>query len=961
MAEAKTPLKHAEEEVKVLDYWDAQKCFERSVNERSEGNPYVFYDGPPFATGSPHYGHLLQSITKDVVPRYFTMKGYRVERKWGWDCHGLPIEAIVEKKYGLESKEDIEKMSVAQFNAHCDSEIMTYAADWKKTIRRIGRWVDMEDAYMTKDRDFMESVWWVFKTLFEKGLIYEGYKIMYVSPPLETVLSNFEVAQNYKDITDLSAFASFELKTGPYAGMFAIAWTTTPWTLPGNTLLAVGKDITYAMVKCEEKVYLCAKELVSKVFEGKIFELAGEVKGNELAGATYAPLFPYYADHANAFRVVTADFVTVEDGTGIVHIAPGFGLDDLALGRAENVEPIMHVLMTGHFVPLVEDALVADGYDVKGWAVRNATDHMHVDVEIIKWLAHNGKLFAKKKIVHSYPLCWRTDSPLINYATTSWFVNVTKIKEQMIKTNKEIHWIPEHIKEGRFGKGLESAPDWSISRGRYWGTPLPIWKAEDGEVIVIGSVAELKELTGVAPDDLHKHIVDELVIERDGKVFKRIPEVLDCWFESGAMPYAQLHYPFENKEKFDRGYPAEFIAEAQDQTRGWFYTLHVLSNALMGMPAFKNVVVSGHIMAEDGLKMSKRLKNYPDPQYMLDKYGADAMRYYIMSSSVVHGENLNFKESDVDEVNKKFIQILRNVYSFYDLYREHDDGRVPSGENVLDKWILARLAQTLHEEETAMNTYDIQVAARALQPFVTDLSTWYVRRSRDRVKTAGEDQKEALATLRYVLETFSKMLAPFMPFLAEILYQDLAGAWQAREGRVSVHLEAWPELPAADEKVLADMGEVRAIVSRALEAREEAGVAIKQPLAKMVITLPGGELEAGLLAVILDEVNVKEAEALKGELMTTLDFVLTPALVREGMLRDVTRQVNQLRKEAGKTIQDRIVLTIWSESAEVKLMLDEHMEALLGDVLAAEIEWKAPEGEYRKDFRVAEQDIQIGF
>lgn len=962
-------MNHSQEEVKVLEYWEKTRAFQRSVEERDPGNPYVFYDGPPFATGTPHYGHLLQSITKDVVPRFWTMRGYRVERKWGWDCHGLPIEAIVEKKYGIESREDIARMSVAQFNAHCDAEIMTFAHEWEKTIRRIGRWVDMENAYMTKDRDFMESVWWVFKTLYEKGLIYEGYKVMHISPPLETVLSNFEVSQNYQDITDLSATVGFELTSGAYTGAKLLAWTTTPWTLPGNALLAVHKDTTYVIVELEGNRFICAKARMQEVFEGKSPTVSGELSGADLVGATYEPVFPYFADHKNAFRVAHGDFVTTEDGTGVVHIAPGFGADDLALGNKEGVAPIMHVQMNGHFVPVVEDGLVAEGYDVKGWAVRNTTDHQHVDVEIIKYLAHKGKLFSKKKITHSYPLCWRTDCPLINYATTSWFVKVTDVKDKMVQTNREVRWVPEHIRDGRFGKGIEGAPDWSISRARFWGTPLPIWKSEDGDVLVLGSVSELKELSGQAPEDLHKHVVDDIVIKKDGKEYRRIPDVLDCWFESGSMPYAQLHYPFENKEKFDHGFPAEFIGEAQDQTRGWFYTLHVLSNALFGMPAFKNVVVSGHIMAEDGRKMSKRLKNYPDPQYMLDTYGADAIRYYIMSSAVVKGENLNFKEADVDEVAKKFITILRNVFSFYGLYRAQDDGHVPSALHgkgtgaggVLDAWILARLSQALKEQTESMEAYDLQRAARALQPFVTDLSTWYVRRSRDRMKTEGEDQKEALATLRFVLETFSKMLAPFMPFLAEMLYQELDGSWSGAEGRVSVHLESWPELPEANEQVLASMGEARAIVSRILEAREEAGMAIKQALGSVAVTVPAGAIDESLQQVILDEVNVKSMQVQKGELAVVVDFTLTPELIREGMVRDLTRHINQMRKEAGKTLQDRIELTIWSQSEEVSTMLEEHKETLKSDVLASEITFVEPKGEQVKSVRVREHEVTIGF
>lgn len=952
---------HSQKEEEILDFWEKNQCFEKSIENRSPGNPYVFYDGPPFATGLPHYGHLLQSITKDIVPRYYTMQGFRVERTWGWDCHGLPIEAIVEADFDLKSKDQILEMGVDKFNQACDARIMTYAEEWKKTIRRIGRWVDMENAYMTKDRNFMESVWWIFKELHQKGLIYQGHKIMHISPALETVLSNFEVNQNYQEITDISAYAEFTINSGEFKDIKAIAWTTTPWTLPGNALLAVGENIDYVLIESEEKKFICGKVLSEEVFANKEFKIISELKGSDLVGQTYEPLFPYFENHENAFRIVSADFVTTEDGTGIVHIAPGFGSDDLELGNKENIQPIIHVQMNGHFIPEVANPLSEAGYDVLHKPVKSKENHQQIDIEMIKYLAHQGKLFAKKKIVHSYPLCWRTDCPLINYATTSWFVKVTEVKDQMKISNQAINWNPSHIKNGRFGKGIENAPDWAISRSRFWGTPLPIWQAEDGEVIVIGSVEELKELSGQAPDDLHKHIVDEIVIEKDGKKFHRIPEVLDCWFESGSMPYAQLHYPFENKEKFDHGFPAEFIAEAQDQTRGWFYTLHVLSNALFKMPAFKNVIVSGLIMAEDGKKMSKRLKNYPDPQYVIDKYGADALRYYIASSPVVSGENLNFREKDLDEISKKFISIMKNVYSFYDLYRATDDGREPKNEHILDQWIFSRLAEVQSEIESAMEQYDLQTATRCLQPFVTDLSTWYLRRSRDRIKGLQGEllQKEALATLRTVLEHFSKLLAPFMPFLAEDLYQGINHNYTSAEEKLSVHLELWPEKLQFNEQVLADMGQARAIVSRALDSREEAGMPIKQALAEVKVSTPTGEISTELQNVILEEINVKKMNLAAGDLSVELDFELTPELKREGMARDLIRKINTLRKEAQLTVANRIKLHINSESSEIKKMLTEHSEDIMNatqsDLIDEEISSE------HHTFRISEQEIKVDF
>ncbi|MDP2631548.1 MAG: isoleucine--tRNA ligase [Candidatus Uhrbacteria bacterium] len=953
---------HAQEEHDVLAYWDDNKCFEKSVEQRPEGNPYVFYDGPPFATGLPHYGHIVGQVMKDVVPRFWTMKGFRVERTWGWDCHGLPIENIVEKKFDLESRKDIEKFGIGEFNNKCHEEVLTYAEEWKRVVHRLGRWIDMENSYKTMDLPFMESVWWVFKSLWDKGLIYEGRKPMHICPRCETVLSNFEVTQGYLDVTDISVYITFKLTSGAFEGHKIVAWTTTPWTLPGNVLLAVKDDLSYAVVNYEGENYIVAQKLVEHAFDGMKYEVVNTIKGSELVGATYEPLFPFFADHKNAFRIVAGDFVTTDDGTGVVHIAPGFGEDDMQLGEQENVPPIMHVTMNGKFIPEVADPLAKEGYEVKDRMVKEKANPQAVDIELIKYLAHHKKLLRKQKITHSYPHCWRCDTPLLNYGTSSWFVRVTDLKNRLVSTNHEIHWVPEHIKEGRFGKWLEGARDWAVSRSRYWGTPLPIWRSEDGEVLCIGSREELEELSAQKVDNLHKHVIDDIVIQKDGKEFRRIPEVLDCWFESGSMPYAQLHYPFENINKFDQGFPAEFIAEGQDQTRGWFYTLHVLSNALFEMPAFKNVIVNGIVLAEDGKKMSKRLNNYPDPMEVMERHGSDAVRYYLMSSPVVHAENLRFTEKEVEEVSKKFINILRNVLSFYSIYAEHNDGRRPSQTHVLDKWIMSRLNQTLAVETQAMESYDLQGAARVLQSFVTDLSTWYIRRSRDRMKIEGEDRFEALATLRVALETFSKMIAPFMPFLAEVIYQEINGGFLGREDRVSVHLENWPIVHDIDEEVVKEMGQARAIVSRALEVREEAGRAVKQALSDMTITVPSGKIDDSYLEVIQGEVNVKVAFVQKGELNVELNIELTPELIREGMARDVTRQINSLRKEAGLTVKDSIELKVWSGSEEVKTMFEEHSEVIKSGALAESIIFDKDDSlKNQKEFRVAEHDVWVGF
>ncbi len=964
---------HSTQEHDILAYWEKNKVFERSVSERPETKPYTFYDGPPFATGLPHYGHILQSIVKDVVPRFWTMRGYRVDRQWGWDCHGLPIENIVEKQFDLKSKKDIENYGVGAFNDRCEATVLTYVDEWKKVIRRMGRWVDMENAYKTMDRPFMESIWWAFGTLWESGKIYEGRKAMQICPRCETSLSNFEVAQGYLDVTDISVTVAVEITSGKYKGAKILVWTTTPWTLPGNVLLAVGADMEYSLVEESGERYIVASTRLGHVFKGKEPKVLELFAGNVLTESTYNPIFPYFHTHGNAFRIVSGDFVTETDGTGVVHIAPGFGSDDMMLGEAEKVKPLMHVKMNGQFVDEVAKPMTEEGYPVDGVPMKAKGEYSLVDIQVIKWLAHNGKLFAKEKIIHSYPHCWRCDTPLLNYATSSWFVRVGEMNDELLANNEKINWVPEHIKHGRFGKWLEGARDWAISRSRYWGTPLPVWKSEDGEIIVLSSVAELEKFVGHEVDNLHKHVVDSLVIERDGKEFRRIPEVLDCWFESGSMPFAQLHYPFENKEKFVERQPAQFIGEAQDQTRGWFYTLHVLSTALFGKPAFENVIVSGLILAEDGKKMSKRLNNYPDPMEIMEKYGADAVRYFIVSSPVVKAADLRFSEAGVDEVSKKFITIMKNCVSFYKLYAEHDDGRAPNGDHVLDAWILARLNETLAAETASMEAYELSEAARVLQSFVTDLSQWYVRRSRDRVKVDGDDRAEALATLRYVLETFAKMTAPFMPFLAEMIWQDLMdGRSQSpsegegpRGGLLdgdSVHLQDWPTAGNVNAKALEQMGEVRAIVSRIMEVRVESGMAVKQALGNVEITTPTGEISQELQAVILDETNIKKCSVQQGNLMVAVDLKLTPELVREGIAREVTRKVNGLRKDAGMTIADRIHLFIWSDSAEVMKMYEEFGEDLKNDTLSSKVEFGKKEGLANvASFRVAEQDLSVGF
>ncbi len=975
-------------EKEILEFWEKDQTFEKSVSERPEDKPYVFFDGPPFATGLPHYGHLVGTIMKDMVPRYATMRGKKVERVWGWDCHGLPIENIVEKELGSKSKKDIEEMGVGKFNEMCRSKVLTYVEEWEKIIPRLGRWVDMNNAYRTMDIGFMESVWWVFKELWDKDLIYKDYKAMHICPRCETTLSQQEVSEGYKDVKDLSVTAKFkvtgegEMGNGTLSDIdgdvYFLAWTTTPWTLPGNILLAVGEEIEYVVVEMGngeggmEQVIL-AKELVESVLEGKEYKVVKEVKGSELVGLKYEPLFPYFTDLPeadNGFRVVTADFVTTEDGTGIVHLAPAFGTDDYNVFKKENVPFIQHVKMDGTFVDQVTD--------FAGLHVKPTEDHMSTDIEIVKWLAHNGKLFSKKKYEHSYPHCWRCDTPLLNYATSSWFVAVTKVKDKALEEAKKINWSPEHIKAGRFGKWLEGARDWSISRQRFWASVMPVWECENSGqrkaksekgcgYAVFGSVAELEERSGQKVEDLHKHVVDKITFpcESCGGEMKRIPDVLDTWFDSGSMPYAQGHYPFENKSKFEEGFPAQFIAEGVDQTRAWFYYLHVLATSLRQSPAFENVIVNGIVLAEDGKKMSKKLKNYPDPMKVVEKYGADALRFYLMSSPVVQAENLNFSEDGVREAYTKVVNTLHNVLEFYLLLRVEglDITTAPESENVLDSWILSKLNVLVGEVTDNMEKYNLPMATRPIMDFVLDLSQWYVRRSRDRFKEgSNEDKKNASQTLGFVLQTLAKVMAPVTPFLAEKVFQETRNK---KQEITSVHLEMWPEAGDVDEDVLKDMDLARKFVEMGHSLRKESGLAVRQPLS--AFSIHHSAFSEDLCKIIADELNVKKVELVEnvvndgfvvkedGDYKVALNTELTPELKKEGMLREVVRAVNQIRKEKKLTRDDRANLYYETDSEMVKEVFEKYKGEILSQTRSTDI----VEGKGEKPVKLSEGNLKI--
>lgn len=1072
-------------EEKILSFWKENQIFEKTL--QNKGPEVVFYDGPPFATGLPHYGHILPGTIKDVLPRYKTMQGYRVPRRWGWDCHGLPIENLIEKELGLETKKDIEKFGIAEFNKRARESVLRYEKEWKEIIPRTGRFIDMDNAYKTLDSSYTESVWWSFKNLFDKGLVYQGFKSMHLCPRCETTLSNFEVNQGYKDITDISVYVKFELLDEP--GTYLVAWTTTPWTLPGNVALAVNEDIQYVEVKTESANLILAEDRLSVLKDLK-FEKLKTFSGKELVGKRYKTIFDYYLKES---KVYGASFVKAEEGTGIVHIAPAFGDEDYELSLKENLPFVQHVGTDGHFKSEVRDFV--------GLMAKPKDDHQATDIEIIKHLAHHNILLSKEKIIHSYPHCWRCDTPLLNYASSSWFVKVTDIKEKLLAQNKKVKWVPEEIGEGRFGKWLEGARDWAVSRSRFWGAPLPVWQnADKTKSLVIDSIASLKkhakksnntflfvrhgeaehnvldicssdpknphhltekgrehvkalaqklksekidvvirspyvraeETTDIIaeaisfnksqikvdervgeygfgefnlkpwseyllfrkgnefdmdfkvpggeslqeaknrfgkfiedvdsqysnkkilvvthgigfqvmkaivealdtkasaeairstfrkiPDahlesyvlnnlphnekfelDLHRPHIDEVVLEIDGEEYKRIPEVFDTWYDSGSVPFASLGLRTSR--------PADFIAEGLDQTRGWFYTMAVLGTALFGEFPYKQVTVNGMVLAEDGKKMSKRLKNYPELTDVLNKYGADALRFHLLSSPAVRADDISFSERGLEEVMKKNLNRLDNVLSFYELYGgEKIEG--DKNNNVLDSWIEERLNELVSEVTEYLEKFEIDRALRPIPEFIDDLSTWYLRRSRTR--------PEALPKLREVLITLSRILAPFTPFMAEDMYLRLKG------GKESVHLESWPKVSksifskffASNKDGLEKMAETRRLVSLALELRQKANIKVRQPLQSLSIKTHS--LSEEYLEIIKDELNVKEIlieKDLNEEI--SLNTTLTPELIEEGKMREVIRAIQEWRKEKNLTPGEVVEYPVPEESKEI--------------------------------------------
>jgi isoleucyl-tRNA synthetase len=1149
----------------ILQFWKDNNTFQKSLEKESPKGKYVFYDGPPFATGLPHYGHILGSTVKDVIGRYKTMCGYNVPRRWGWDCHGLPIENIVEKELGISGKKAIEELGIDKFTEYARSKVLTYVSEWRKTIDRMGRWVDFDNSYKTMDNTFIESVWWALGEMNKKELLYEGVRVLAYCPRCETPIANSEIAMDnsYKDITDISVYVKFKILDEKYKNTYLLAWTTTPWTLPGNTAIAINEELDYIFVKNitekGEEILIVAEELFEELkskFNNP--EIIKEVKGSELIGLSYEPLFSYYknndvAQNPNIWKVWHADFVTLDKGTGIAHQAPAFGEDDMDLAKKNNVPFIRHVEPNGDF-----SKEVTDFPNVK---VKPKEDHQSTDVLIIKYLAHAGLLFAKEKIIHSYPHCYRCETPLLYYALPSWFVNIQKVKNDLLEKGEDMNWIPTHLKEGRFKNTMESAPDWTISRNRYWASPLPIWKNKDGKVMMVNGLEDLKSKTKksgnkyfvmrhgeaennlrrdiyfknsnhngkltdkgkeqvlksadnfkekidiiisspfnraketteivckeidfplekiiydervqewetstffegkertiftkyydedyldnpneVLPDgesfaqvikrvgdfiydleskysgkniliighqgatralsfvvkglsfsdlsstnnplapmenaeikeldfiplphngnyelDLHRPYIDAItLIDEKRDEYKRIPEVIDCWFESGSMPFAQDHFPFENPNWQKENFPAGFVAEYIAQTRTWFYYTHTISTILFGHAPFENVVTTGTVLAEDGSKMSKSKNNYPDPWLLFDKYGVDALRFYLMSSTLMKGEDVNFSEKLVQEVSSKIINRLDNVMAFYELYRDKNlesrekvlplesPRQVLKEVNVLDQWIIARTLQFIHEVKDGMEIYDMNQATKPYDLFVEDLSTWYLRRSRERIKdesskpASAQGYGEARQTLYFVLKTTVQLFAPFMPFIAEDIWQKL----KFDSDPESVHLTNFfldVGTKEIDNKIIEEMKEVREIVTLGLQARQKAGIPVRQPLNRLEVI--GSRLEIEYAEILKDELNIKEIKTEKGEeLKVELDTNITEELKKEGQYRELLRAIQDIRKKNGLNPNDMVTLVV-STSEEGQELIKKFKKELMKTVSAKDVEIKENDGQ----------------
>ena len=1004
-------------EEEVLSFWGKDGTFEKSLKKNEGKERYTFYDGPPFATGLPHYGHLLAGIIKDIVPRYQTMRGKYVERRFGWDTHGLPIEALAQDALGVAGAPEIKALGVDKFNEQCRSMVLKYVNEWEKTVTRMGRWVDFRNDYKTMNPEFMETIWWVFKQLWNQGRVYKSHRIMPYSWKLSTPLSNFEAGNNYKDVQDPTVTVRTKALTAESDAMkdiltkeaivYLLVWTTTPWTLPENLMICAGASIDYVAVRDvtdeARPVYIMAKARLPYIFKKpEQYEIVAEFKGDALKGVTYEPIFPYFADKKDegAFRVTNDDYVTTDDGVGLVHIAPAYGEDDFRVCKEAG--------MTAFVDPLDDACAFTDQLpEYKGRFCKDC------DKDLIKWLKAEGKLVHQATIVHSYPFCDRTDTPLIYRAIDAWYVRVEDLHERLSKNNEGVHWTPEYVGDKRFGNWLKEARDWNISRNRFWGSCIPVWINDDDpeDMICVGSVKELEELSGEKVTDLHKHFIDKIVIKKDGKTYHRTPEVLDCWFESGSMPYAQQHYMGEGDAS--SFFPADFIAEGLDQTRGWFYTLMVLGTCLFDKSPYRNVIVNGLILAEDGKKMSKRLKNYPDPNLMLNTYGADAIRLYMIYSPVVKAESLKFSENGVKQLMRDLLIPWWNAYSFFVTYAnvdKFDDAEVvyPESQNVLDRWIVSSMETLIADVTAAMDSYDLQKAVRPFVRFIEDLTNWYIRRSRRRFwkSTNDGDKLCAYRTLRYVLVQLAKVAAPFTPFIAEEIYRNLKGASDPD----SVHLCDFPTANSAarDLDLEKRMADVQAAVELGRRLRADNDLKVRQPLS--ALKLAGGDVK-GLEELIEDELNVKSVVfvadetdlcdvfykanfktlgkkcgakmkavaaaiaaaksvpfdcegftitaddvlvtrspkaglvvASEGAIVVGLETALTPELVAEGLAREFVSHVQSMRKEADFEVTQRISLTVEADD-ETKAALEAHLDYVKNETLTTAFAFAATDAE----------------
>jgi isoleucyl-tRNA synthetase len=940
----------------IIKYWKDNKTFEKSVQQRPKSNSYVFYDGPPFITGLPHHGTLLSSIIKDAVPRYWTMKGKRVERIWGWDCHGLPAEVHVERKLGIKDKREIgTKISLEDYILACRESMVANASLWEDTVDRIGRWVDFKGAYKTMDKEYMESVWWAFKTLYEKGKIYEGEKVLMYCTRDATPLAKAEIAMDnsYQEDVDPSVYIKFKLKE---KDAYLVAWTTTPWTLPSNSAIAVNNTIEYAEISYNNQKLIMAKKLLDKVMTNEKhqlleYEILNTFKGSELVGKTYEPLFDLDIEEKNAFKIWHADFVNDEDGTGIAHQSPAHGEDDYIMAKQNNIPWVMVTDESGVFT---------EGR----WKGENVWD---VNKQIAKDLLADGIAFKIEYIKHSYPHCHRCDTKLMYRAVPSWFMDIDGQRTEMLQQNGDINWHPDHIKHGRFEKTVQSAPDWNLSRDRFWATPIPVWKGVDKDgnekIKVVGSYDELEELSGKRLDDYHRPWIDDISFNIDGVEYKKIDKVMDSWFEAGSMPFAQFHYPFENVSKFEDNFPSDFIVEYVGQVRAWFYYMHALSVGLFGKNAFSNVIVTGTVAGNDGRKMSKSLGNYTDPNELMDEFSADSLRLLLLSSPLMNGEDYSLINKDVGDMARK-LSMIWNVYDFFTMYAEVDgwewNGKIedPSNDvqNVLDTWILSKVHTLINDVQNATEEYDLQRATRLILPFVDELSNWYVRRSRKRFWKSDDDSDKAFAykTLHYVMVQLAHVIAPFTPFMAEELYKNLTGG-------ESVHLNDWPEAGHVNELVVSEMDAIRHVVNEGLSARSKAQIKVRQPLAAvnvygMVGLGPNKEL---YLDVLKEELNVKAVNwSLTGEKSVEIDTDITEGLKLEGLAREVVRFVQSARKDAGLEVDDRIHLTLNSDSEELNKAIKEYSSYICSETLTTKLDSSLTDG-YVSEQKLTESKITV--